>query len=74
MFFFGEGLGPTDREAPWLFGDRTQKAHISSCRSRFPTIVLPLERGDRELSIRADIVNNGLLQLVIRPCRVRSIL
>ena len=66
-------VGPADREAPDLFGDRTQKAHISSCRPRFATVFLPLERGDRELSIRAKIVKNGLIQLEIRPSRVGSI-
>ena len=76
-FFFSDGYfrvsGPTDHEPPGLFGDRARKAHISSYRPRFATRFLPLERGDRELSIRAKIVKNGPIQLEMRPNRGRSI-
>ena len=69
FLFFSDGYfrvsGPTDREPPGLFGDRARKAHIASYRPRFATVFLPLERGDRELSIRAKIVENGAIELGI---------
>ena len=70
LFFFRDGYfrvsGPTDREPPGLFGDRARKAHIASYRPRFATVFLPLDRGDRELSIRAKIVENGAIVLGVR--------
>ena len=50
---------------PGFFWHRVRTGHIPRALVPFAPIHAPLERGDRELSIRAKIVENGAIQIEI---------